>query len=193
MDLTQEIHTAAERLNRLVENLLDMTRLESGRISPKRDWCDMHDLIAAPIRKLARELAGHRVVIMVPDDYPLVKLDFGLIEQALTNLLHNASLYTPPGTQIHVTVSRRDHNCIIEVADNGPGFPKETLGRIFEKFYRVPGTHAGGTGLGLSIVRGFVEACGGTITAGNAPTGGALFVMSLPAIPDPEKKDIPLS
>jgi two-component system sensor histidine kinase KdpD len=190
-DLSSEIHTAAERLNRLVENLLDMTRLESGRIRPNRDWCDLRDLIAASLRKLERELSNHDVILNIPVDMALVKLDFGLIEQAMTNLLHNASLYTPPGTQIQVNVSRRNQDCIIEVSDNGPGFPKEALARIFEKFYRVPGTGAGGTGLGLSIVRGFVEANGGTITVGNKPEGGARFVMTLPAFLDQEQKETP--
>jgi two-component system sensor histidine kinase KdpD len=187
-DLSSEIHTAAERLNRLVENLLDMTRLESGRIRPNRDWCDLHDLITASVRKLDRELSNHDVVVNISDDMPLVKLDFGLIEQTITNLLHNASLYTPTGTQIQVNVSSRNQDCIIEVSDNGPGFPKEALARIFEKFYRVPGTRAGGTGLGLSIVRGFVEANGGTIKVGNKPEGGARFVITLPVLSEQEKE-----
>jgi two-component system, OmpR family, sensor histidine kinase KdpD len=188
-DLAGEVHTAAERLDRLVENLLDMTRLESGRIAPRRDWCDMRDLISASLRKLERELAGHRVTVSVPDDFPLVKLDFGLVEQAITNLLHNASLYTPAGTEVRIGVTQKDRNCIITIEDRGPGFTREALARLFEKFYRVPGTHAGGTGLGLSIVRGYVEASGGTVTAGNAPEGGAIFTITLPAIEPQEKGD----
>jgi two-component system sensor histidine kinase KdpD len=187
-ELSTEIRTAAERLNRLVENLLDMTRLESGRIRPNRDWCDLHDLITASIRKLAQELSNHDVVVTIPADISLVKLDFGLMEQAITNLLHNASLYTPPGTRIQVIVSMRDRDCIIEVTDNGPGFSKEALARIFEKFYRVPGTGPGGTGLGLSIVRGFVEANGGTIKAGNNLEGGAQFIITLPTLGEQEKE-----
>ena len=179
-DLHAEIHTAAERLNRLVENLLDMTRLESGRIKPNLDWCDLHDVITTSVRKLKQELSGHTVSLDIPDDLPLVKLDFGLIEQAITNLLHNASLYTPPGTRIVVTGSVHDGQCVIVISDDGPGFPRESLPRAFEKFYRVPGTKAGGTGLGLSIVRGFVEAHGGTIKVENKSEGGARFTIELP-------------
>jgi two-component system, OmpR family, sensor histidine kinase KdpD len=179
-DLNLEIHTAAERLNRLVENLLDMTRLESDRIKPNLDWCDLRDVVSTAVRKLSGELSGHSVTVEIPTDMPLVKLDFGLMEQAFTNLLHNASLYTPPGSKIQVAAQANNHQCMITISDNGPGFPKDALPRIFEKFYRVPGTKAGGTGLGLSIARGFVEAHNGTIRAENNEEGGARFVITLP-------------
>lgn len=182
-DLNKEIHTAAERLNRLVENLLDMTRLESGRITPNRDWCDLHDLISASLRKLKQELSDHTISLDIPANLPLVKLDFGLIEQAITNLLHNASLYTPTGSTIQVTGGVQDSQCMIMISDNGPGFPKDALPRAFEKFYRVPGTKTGGTGLGLSIARGFVEAHGGNIRVENREEGGARFTIILP-MPD---------
>ena len=183
-DLNIEIHTAAERLNRLVENLLDMTRLESGRIKPNLDWCDLHDLVTASLRKLTDELSRHSVSVDIPTDMPLVKLDFGLIEQAITNLLHNASLYTPPGSKIHISVTNEERQFTITIADNGPGFPREALPKAFEKFYRVPGTKAGGTGLGLSIVRGFVETHGGAIKVDNGNEGGARFVITLPISPE---------
>jgi two-component system sensor histidine kinase KdpD len=191
-NLTHEIHTAAERLNRLVDNLLDMTRIESGRIAPSLDWCDVRDLVNASVRKLNRELANHLVTTEVAGDIPLVKLDFGLIEQVITNLLHNASLYTPAGSKIQIRGYIDRQECVITVSDNGPGFPKEALPRVFEKFYRVPGTHAGGTGLGLSIARGFVEAHNGTISVENREDGGARFTIRLPlqllneAISDPQ-------
>ncbi len=180
-NLVGEVHTAAERLNRLVDNLLDMTRLESGRIKPALDWCDVHDLVHAAVRKLSRDLSGHRVSIEIAADLPLVRLDFGLIEQALTNLLHNASVYTPRDSGIEVRVSMEGDQCLFVVADTGPGLPKESLPRIFEKFYRVPGSASGGTGLGLSIALGFVEAHGGTIRAENRTGGGAQFIIRLPA------------
>ncbi len=182
-DLVSEIHTAAERLNRLIDNLLDMTRLESSKISPVFDWCDMHDLLNASVKKLERELSSHRVTIDVAASMPLVKLDFTLIEQAVTNLLHNAAIYTPAGSAITVRVLPEDDKCIMIIADNGPGFPPEALPRVFEKFYRVPGTQAGGTGLGLSIAKGFIEAHRGSITAENGPDGGAQFTVSLPLEP----------
>lgn len=180
-NLMGEIHTAAERLNRLVDNLLDMTRLESGRIKPVLDWCDVHDLVNAAVRKLAHELTGHEVVLDIPSDLPLIKLDFGLIEQVITNLLHNAALYTPLASRIEVHAVMDQDRCVLIIADNGPGLPKESLPRIFEKFYRAPGTGAGGTGLGLSIAQGFVQAHDGTIGAENRAGGGAQFTIRLPA------------
>ncbi len=180
-NLTGEIHTAAERLNRLVENLLDMTRLESGRITPRRDWCDMRDLLNNAVRKLGKELLHHTVVVDVPPEMPLVRLDFGLMEQAITNLLHNASLYTPRGSRIDVRASVDGQDLVITVSDKGPGFPEETLPKVFGKFYRVPGTKAGGTGLGLSIVKGFVEVHGGSIAVRNRHEGGAEFIIRIPS------------
>jgi two-component system sensor histidine kinase KdpD len=103
-----------------------------------------------------------------------------LIEQVCTNLLHNASLYTPPGTVIAIDASIYENELLLTIHDNGPGFPADAQKRIFDKFYRVPGTRTGGTGLGLSIVRGFVEAHKGTITASNKPSGGAQFVIRIP-------------
>jgi two-component system sensor histidine kinase KdpD len=179
-EFTDEIHTAADRLNRLVENLLDMTRLETGQLAPKLDWCDLNDLFRASIQKLKKELIHHAVSIVIPPTMPLVKLDFGLMEQALTNLLYNASLYTPAGSSIVLSAKMEEKNCIMTVADNGPGFPMETLVHLFEKFYRVPGSKTGGAGLGLSIVKGFVEAHKGTITAMNGAAGGAEFIISIP-------------
>jgi two-component system sensor histidine kinase KdpD len=178
--ITSEIHAAADRLNRLIDNLLDMTRLESGRIKPVLDWCDLNDLINASLKKLHAELASHTVMVEAASDLPLVKLDFGLVEQAITNLLHNAALYTPPDSTIKLRASADADECIIVVADNGSGFPKEALARAFEKFYRVPGTRAGGAGLGLSIAQGFVQAHGGSITVENAKEGGAQFTMRFP-------------
>lgn len=179
-ELCAEIRTAAERLNRLVENLFDMTRLESGRITLNTDWCDIRDLLNSAVKKLNGELAGHEVEIDVAPDMPLVKLDFGLIEQAIANLLHNAAMYTPPGSTIRVQGRQDGNTCVLTVSDNGPGFPADSLTKVFEKFYRVPGTRAGGTGLGLSIVRGFVEAHGGRVIAENNRQGGARITLVLP-------------
>jgi len=167
-------------LNRLVENLLDITRLESGQLAPKLDWCDINDLFRSSLQKLKKELESHMVSINIPDGMPFVKLDFGLMEQVFTNLLYNASLYTPFNSVIMLTAKMEEKNCIFTVSDNGPGFPNETLKHLFEKFYRVPGSRTGGTGLGLSIVKGFVEAHKGGITAANRTTGGAEFIITIP-------------
>lgn len=175
-----EIHTAAERLDRLVANLLDMTRLESGMIKPRLDWCDIRDIIARSLKGLEKELEGHRLSVNLPASIPLMKLDFGLIEQALTNLIHNAGLYTPAGSEITIRASVDRSDCMIIIADNGPGLPQENLNRVFEKFYRASNGRAGGTGLGLTIARGFIEAHHGRIAAGNRPDGGAEFTVILP-------------
>jgi two-component system sensor histidine kinase KdpD len=187
--LAKEIHWAAERLNRLIENLLDMTRLESGLLQPQRDWCDVRDLINAAIKKLNAELADHSLSVDVSPDMPLLKIDFGLMEQALANLLHNAAAYTPAGSAIQICVSVQDGNGVITIADEGPGLPAEALPRVFEKFYRVRGAHAGGLGLGLSIVRGFVEAHKGTIAVENRAEGGLRFTIRLPLEPQNTEKN----
>jgi len=111
---------------------------------------------------------------------PLVKLDFGLIEQALTNLLHNASIYTPEGSTVTIETKVERETLVIAIHDNGPGFPPVALPKIFDKFFRIPGSKTGGSGLGLSIVRGYVEAHKGTITASNTQSGGAQFIIRIP-------------
>jgi two-component system sensor histidine kinase KdpD len=180
-NLTVEIHTAAERLNRLIDNLLDMARIESGRIKPTVDWCDLHDLINTTLQKLERELSTHRVIVDVSPDMPLVKLDFVLIEQVITNLLYNASLYTPLDSYIKIRSFIDGQYCVIIVSDNGPGFPKDAITKVFEKFYRVPGSKAGGTGLGLAIAQGFILAHNGTVKVENKIGGGAEFTIRLPS------------
>jgi two-component system sensor histidine kinase KdpD len=179
--IAAEVGGAASRLDRIVQNLLDMTRIESGIISPRLDWCNIRDLINSTVKKMREELAAHVLNITVPADMPLVKLDFGLIEQTITNLLHNASTYTPRGSSIWIT-SRLDGDvCEIAVEDDGPGLPADAMKRVFEKFYRIPGTRTGGTGLGLSIAKGFVQAHNGTLVAEQRTGGGARFILRLPA------------
>ncbi|HTP13776.1 MAG TPA: sensor histidine kinase KdpD [Bacteroidota bacterium] len=175
-----EIHSAAERLNRLVANLLDMTRLESGMIQPKLDWCDIRDVINSAVRDLGKDLDPNQVTVHVDPAMPLVQLDFGLIEQAVANLLHNAAVHTPRDTAIRVDASHSDGTCTIVVSDAGPGLPTEGAQRVFDKFYRAPTAKTGGTGLGLPIAKGFVEAHRGTITAKNHPGGGAEFTIRIP-------------
>ena len=175
-----EIQEAAARLNRLVGNLLDMTRLESGHVKPKLDWCDMSDLIHVTLKDTAKELARHRVQVDIPPDLPLVRTDFVLTQQALTNLLLNAAVHTPPGTEVKVGASVEENTVVLSVADRGPGLPPDYLNRVFDKFYRAPTAPAGGTGLGLSIVKGFIEAQGGSVNAENRAGGGAIFAIRLP-------------
>lgn len=179
--MVHEIQQAAGRLNRLVSNVLDMTRLESGHVQPKADWCDVADLVQAAVSLTEKELKAHNLTVDVPANLPPVKMDFILTQQALTNLLLNAALYTPAGTRVEVRAGMEDGTLVLTVADRGPGLPAEVLPRIFEKFYRAPSAPAGGTGLGLSIVKGFIEAQGGRITAESRPEGGTAFAIRLPA------------
>ena len=186
LTLTQEIQESAARLNRLVGNLLDMTRLESGKVKPRLEWCDVSDLVNVTLRRDERELSKHRVTLSLIQPLPLVKMDFVLIEQALSNLLLNAANYTPAGTSVEVKAAVVGGEMAVSVADRGPGLPEESLPHVFEKFYRVPGAPAGGTGLGLSIVKGLVEAHQGRVEARNRPGGGAEFVIFLPIVGSPE-------
>jgi two-component system sensor histidine kinase KdpD len=179
-ELTHEIQQAAERLNRLVANLLDMLRLDAGRVQLRLEWCDVADVISVAVQRLEAALAQHPLTLNYQPHLPLVQMDFVLIEQVLVNLLDNACHYTPPATPIQISAFTRGNQLWISVADAGPGIPPADLERIFDKFYRAPGTATGGTGLGLAICRGLVEAHKGQISAENLPDGGARFTIRLP-------------
>jgi len=179
-ELYREINIASIRLNRLIENLLNMSRLDSGRISPHLDWCDLHDLINKVTQTLSVELKAFTVHCVLSDDMPLVKLDFGLMEQVLHNLLLNATQHAPEGSNIRVKFFYDNGFLMIQVMDRGPGFSQNDLSMVFNKFYRGESAVAGGTGLGLSIVKGFVEAHNGTIAAENRQNGGARFTIKIP-------------
>ena len=189
--MVAEILEASARLNRLVGNLLDVTRLNSGHVRPKLDWCDVSDLLSTTVRSLDRELAGHKIQVGIEGKIPLARLDFALMQQALANLLLNAACHTPPGTQILLQARQEQALLILSVSDNGPGLPPEFLPRIFDKFVRAPNAPTGGSGLGLAIVKGFVEAHGGQISAANRPGGGAVFTMRIPQEGSPPEERIP--
>ena len=182
--LIGEIQEANARLNRVVGNLLDVARLESGQVRPRLDWHDARDLVQTTLRELQRELAAHPVKLDLPSAPLLVRLDFSLAQHALANLLLNAANHTPANTPIEVSAQLANDQLVLCVADRGPGIPPEWLPRIFDKFFRAPTAPTGGSGLGLTIVKGFVEAHSGTITAVNRPGGGALFTL---IFPQPEK------
>jgi two-component system sensor histidine kinase KdpD len=177
-DLLEEISTAAIRLNHQVENLLNMSRIESGVFKIKKDWCDIRELIYSALRHFDASLKDHPVSVFVPDNFPLFRLDYGLMEQVLTNLINNVIQHTPVGTSFVITAECVEEKLILSVADTGKGFPESEVEKVFEKFYRIKGSRPGGTGLGLSIVRGFVEALGGTIALRNLPLSGAEFTMT---------------
>lgn len=180
-ELIGEISKASLRLDRQVGNLLNMSRLESGFIKAQRDWCDMNELLHEVMNRLKDHLAKRVVNVQLQDNLPLFRIDHGLIEEVLYNLLLNALLYCPKYSVITVRINGWDERLIMVVEDNGYGFPAEEINKVFDKFYRVKNTEAGGTGLGLSIARGFVEAHDGHIELDNLPEGGARFTIQIPA------------
>lgn len=183
--LFNEILNASARLNHLIENLLNMSRLESGKISVHPDWCDINDLLNKVSGTLSRQLEQFRVQSSIPADMPLVKLDFGLMEQVIYNLMLNATQHAPPCSSIKFEAGYSAGELVIIISDEGPGFSPQQLNMIFTKFYRVDSTRAGGLGLGLSIVKGLVEAHKGTIGVENSLSGGAVFTIRIPTdIPD---------
>ncbi len=179
-ELAQTIYEEAERLNRLVQNLLDMSRLESdGGVRLNLEWHSIEELIGSAINRTESLLKGHKVVTNMPSKLPLVKVDGILLEQALVNLLENAARHTPKGSTVEIGANM-DEKLQIEVVDDGPGIPVGQEERIFDKFYRPNETDVG-TGLGLSICKAIAEAHGGRIEASNSPTGGAMFMIELQA------------
>jgi two-component system, OmpR family, sensor histidine kinase KdpD len=179
-DLAQSIWEEAERLNRLVANLLNMSRLASGAVALKRDWHPIDEVIGAALTRLERSLRGRPLAIEIPDDLPLVAIDDVLIEQVAVNLIENALKHTPSGTPIEIRARADGAELVVEVADRGPGLPAGAQERIFAKFYRPDEGERRGVGLGLAICRGFVEAHGGRIHAENREGGGAIFRVTLP-------------
>jgi two-component system sensor histidine kinase KdpD len=201
-ELIDEISIASLRLNKQVEDLLNMSRLESGFLQLKRDWCDMNELIYNAVNKTELKAGNRKFIIDIPENIPLFKLDFILMEQVINNLLDNAIRYTPARSVISISVNyynlvkghfdvteqvsipHRDSvltKLVIIVSDNGPGFPEKEIDHVFDKFYRLNNAHTRGTGLGLSIVKGFVEAHEGTIELSNLISGGAKFKIEIPS------------
>jgi two-component system sensor histidine kinase KdpD len=180
LEMLAEIREAADRLDRLVGNVLEATHLESGTVKPKMNDCDVSDLVYLTVSETEKEMARHKVTVRIDSALPLVPMDFVLTQQALSNLLSNAARHTPPGTAVEVAASVENDVLRLVVADHGPGISPAVLPRIFDKFYRAPNAATGGTGLGLSLVKGFVEAQGGHVTADNGANGGMIFTIRLP-------------
>jgi two-component system, OmpR family, sensor histidine kinase KdpD len=179
-ELINQISKAAFRLNEQVENLLNMSRLESGFIQPNKDWVDIEELVYDVVKKIEENNMAQKIHINVNPAIPLFRLDKGMLEQVLYNLLKNACLYTKPGSAINIAAMGYEDLLEIIVEDNGQGFPEDEIKKVFDKFYRLKHTKAGGTGLGLSIARGFTEAQGGSIQLENSSTGGARFTIHIP-------------
>jgi len=175
----------ADRLNRLVANLLDMSRIEGGALKPEKEWYPVDELIHDVLGRMQPQLQGRAVHTELPDDLPPVELDYLQIDQVLTNLIENAVRYTPAGSPIDIEVHLNGNQMVISVADRGSGIPQADLERVFDKFYRVletqtRATHPSGSGLGLAVSKGLVEAHGGRIWAENRAGGGAVFRFTLP-------------
>lgn len=185
-DVAHGLHGAADRLNRVIENLLDMSRLNSGVLSLKLEWHDFNDLLSVVVKKLEKPLTGYRLKIDFLEDIHLVKMDYRLMEHAIANIILNATMYAPLGTEIKITQKRTDTHFVIEIEDGGPGIPEESMSKVFDKFYRVPGSPTGGTGLGLSIVKSIIELHKGQVSIRSVQPHGACFVIELPLEAQPK-------
>ncbi|MBD0288440.1 MAG: DUF4118 domain-containing protein [Flavisolibacter sp.] len=180
-ELIAEISKASFRLNQQVENLLNMSRLESGFVQPKKDWCDINEVVYETVKRVEENNISQKISINIDPDIPLFKLDKGMLEQIIYNLLNNAGLYTELNSTINITATCYTNVLRMIIEDNGKGFPEEEIKNVFDKFYRLRNSRTGGTGLGLSIVKGFTEALGGNVRLENVPSGGARFTIDIPA------------
>lgn len=179
------IEREADRLNRLVGNILDMSRIEGGALKAEKEWYPIDELLHDVLGRMQGVLQEKEVLCDIPEVLPPVPLDYLQIDQVITNLIENAVRYTPPSAPLEIQVQVVDPDIMVSIADHGPGIPTDDLERIFDKFYRVSGakrraTSIMGTGLGLAVCRGLVEAHGGRIWAENRPEGGAVFRFTLP-------------
>ncbi len=183
-EFAQAIEEEGRRLDGIVGNLLDLSRMEGGTLRPHKEWYDLGALVDDVLGRLRPTTTRQRVVADVPDDLPPVPLDYVEIDQALSNLIENATKYSPAGTEIRVTARAGDGEVRVEVCDEGPGIPQDALPHLFEPFYRaVTGAHKPkGTGLGLAVTKGLVEAHGGRVCAENLPRRGARFSFTLPLL-----------
>jgi two-component system, OmpR family, sensor histidine kinase KdpD len=187
-EMLQTLVNESHQLVRLVENLLDMARLESGSLALNRQWHVLEELVGSALTRLRRELACHVVKVQIPEAFPLIPVDGVLLEQVFVNVLENASRYTPPGSTLDISGRVADGRVMIVFSDDGPGLPSGSEAKVFDKFFRGTTATADGRrgiGLGLAICRGIVEAHGGKITASNRPSGGAQFAVSLPCKQQP--------
>lgn len=177
--LLEHIEEAGLRLNYQVENLLNMSRLEAGMVRVKPDWCDLNELMHRVLNHYGHQTT-HRLVFNAIVELPFFRIDQGLMEQIMINIINNALMYTPPGSIIEFHINPTQLGFEFIVLDNGPGFPEAELNQVFQKFYRLKSAPKGGTGLGLSIVKGFTEAHDGRVTIENRTTGGSVITISIP-------------
>jgi two-component system sensor histidine kinase KdpD len=182
-DMLEAAYEDAERLNRLVGNLLEMSRLQAGSLQLKREFYDIQEIISVARAQLRNVLAKREVRVDIEPQLPLLWVDLVLFAQVLVNLLENASKYSKPATAIEIRAYQHRDSVFVEIADRGIGIPEEELRHIFERFYRASSSNGrSGSGLGLSICEGLVELHQGTIRAENRKDGGARFVIQLPIV-----------
>jgi two-component system sensor histidine kinase KdpD len=182
-DFAQIIKGETTQLHMLVMNMLDLTRIEAGVLRPQRGWYNAAEIVYRVLQRLAANLEGHALEIDMPDDLPLIPVDYVQLEQVLWNVLQNALKYTPPNSALTLTAYLQANRMRLCIGDRGPGIPLDEHARVFQKFYRLPHTqHAGlpGAGLGLAICKGLVEANGGVIAISNRDGGGVLVTIDLP-------------
>jgi two-component system sensor histidine kinase KdpD len=191
--LLETAHDEAQRLARLVRNLLDMTRLEAGALKVRKEPQSLEEVVGAALTRLEDRLAGREVTTDLHDDVQHVPFDPVLVEVVLINLIENALKYSPPGAPLAVAARARDGCAEVEVADRGPGVAPDDALKIFDKFFRVEEREGGGVGLGLAICRGIVAAHGGRIWVEPRPGGGASFRFTLPLDPAPAGAGVALT
>lgn len=180
-DLLNELEISALRLNKQVENLLNMSRLESGFLSIKADWCDVNEMIGSLISKNFSHIKSHQINFHPNDKLPLLKIDRGLMEIAIQNILSNCIQHNEPGTLVDIKTEYTSDICRIYISDNGKGFPYGEIDFVFDRFYRGKESKNTGSGLGLSIAKGYIEAHNGSIKVNNIEDGGAKFTIRFPA------------
>jgi two-component system sensor histidine kinase KdpD len=179
------IEREADRLNRLVGNLLDMSRIENGALKPEKEWFPLDELIHDVLNHLEPVIDGRTIITNIPPDLPPLKFDYLHMDQVFTNLIENALRYTPRESPIEIEAHQQGSSVQVNIADRGPGIPTSDLERVFDKFYRIMpkkgrGPHPGGSGLGLAVSKGLVEAHNGSIWAQQREGGGVVFTVELP-------------
>jgi two-component system sensor histidine kinase KdpD len=174
----EELNSAARRLNILVENILDMSKIDSGYLRLNKQVCDVSDLFGMAINEIKQDFRNHNLNVHIAENLPGISVDAHWFKQALVNILHNSISYTPAGSNIYIEAYADPNDLVvIEIMDSGTGVPERSLKKLFEKFYRVPGSKSGGTGLGLTIAKAIIETHKGIIFAKNREGGGLSVII----------------
>jgi two-component system sensor histidine kinase KdpD len=183
-ELVAVIEDETSRLSRLVDDLLDLSRIQAGAAEPRPDWCDLREAVANAAAQVARSHGPQQIVLALPQDLPLVRADPAQLERVFANLIENAARFSPPGEPVRVTGGTGGGSVTVRVIDRGPGVPPSRRSQVFEPFFRG-GDPGGGSGLGLAIARGFVEANGGRIRLQAGTPGETAFAVSFPLVRQP--------